>query len=51
MPTVADWGGVVLILRAVLLIHSLNFSNVVKLDYCQSGSYFQILPDMVTCSG
>lgn len=37
MPTVADRGGVVLILRPVLFIHSLNFSNVLKLDYCQSG--------------
>lgn len=51
MPTVADRGGVVLILRPVLLIHSRNFSNAVKLDYCQSGPYFQILPDIVTCSG
>lgn len=51
MPTVAVRGGVVLILRPVLLIHSLNFSSVVKLDYCQSSPHFQIPPDIVTCSG
>lgn len=51
MPTVADRGGVVLILRPVLLIHSLDFSNVLELNYCQSGPYFQMLPDVVTCSG